>query len=77
VWMSFSKNGLASQRWSSLLVKVRVNIARYVASGLCDLVGKMAKGEEWKDVRLLSFDLQTVEFAYAQVSGYFDVVSFY
>jgi hypothetical protein len=27
----------------------------------------MAKQMKWHDVRLLSFDLQTVEFAYAQV----------
>lgn len=28
-------------------------------------VARMAKGKKWPDVRLLSFDLQTVEFAYA------------
>jgi len=28
----------------------------------------MAKEKKWRDVRLLSFDLQTVEFAYASVS---------
>lgn len=27
----------------------------------------MAKKKQWKDVRLLSFDLETVEFAYALV----------
>ena len=27
----------------------------------------MAKQKSWEDVRLLSFDLQTVEFAYAKV----------
>lgn len=27
----------------------------------------MAKEKKWADVRLLSFDLQTVEFAYAAV----------
>lgn len=30
-------------------------------------VAKMAKEKQWQDVRLLSFDLQTVEFAYALV----------
>lgn len=29
----------------------------------------MAKGKKWRDVRLLSFDMQTVEFAYASVSS--------
>lgn len=29
----------------------------------------MAKETRWEDVRLLSFDLQTVEFAYALVSA--------
>lgn len=28
----------------------------------------MAKIKKWRDVRLLSFDLQTVEFAYSSVS---------
>jgi hypothetical protein len=27
----------------------------------------MAKAKQWNDVRLLSFDLQTVEFTYASV----------
>lgn len=27
----------------------------------------MAKAKQWEDVRLLSFDLQTVEFTYASV----------
>jgi hypothetical protein len=27
----------------------------------------MAKEKQWEDVRLLSFDLQTVEFTYASV----------
>lgn len=27
----------------------------------------MAKEKNWHDMRLISFDLQTVEFAYAQV----------
>lgn len=31
-------------------------------------VAQMAKDHNWNDVRLLSFDLQTVEFAYAAVS---------
>lgn len=31
------------------------------------LVAKMAKDFNWSDVHLLSFDLQTVEFAYASV----------
>lgn len=30
-------------------------------------VAQMAKVKKWDDVRLLSFDLQTVEFAYAKV----------
>ncbi|KIJ05674.1 hypothetical protein PAXINDRAFT_21088 [Paxillus involutus ATCC 200175] len=30
-----------------------------------DAVARMAKDKKWQDVRLLSFDLQTVEFAYA------------
>ena len=34
-----------------------------------DVVGQMAKDKKWNGVRLLSFDLQTVEFAYAEV-GY-------
>lgn len=46
-------------------------------AGLLDLVGKMAKGEQWNDVRLLSFDLQTVEFAYAQVSGHLSATLIY
>ena len=29
----------------------------------------MAKDSKWSNVRLLSFDLQTVEFAYAAVRG--------
>ncbi|KAJ3571005.1 hypothetical protein NP233_g4045 [Leucocoprinus birnbaumii] len=29
-------------------------------------VGQMSKGKKWPDIRLLSFDLQTVEFAYAE-----------
>ncbi|KXN90150.1 Mediator of RNA polymerase II transcription subunit 14 [Leucoagaricus sp. SymC.cos] len=29
-------------------------------------VGQMSKENKWQDIRLLSFDLQTVEFAYAQ-----------
>jgi hypothetical protein len=32
-------------------------------------VGQMAKDKKWDGVRLLSFDLQTVEFAYSEV-GY-------
>ena len=31
------------------------------------VVARMAKVRNWHDVRLLSFDLQTVEFAYASV----------
>lgn len=31
-------------------------------------VAQMAKDKKWGDVHLLSFDLQTVEFAYAAVS---------
>lgn len=31
------------------------------------VVAQMSKQLPWRDVRLLSFDLQTVEFAYAQV----------
>ena len=31
------------------------------------IVARMAKVRSWHDVRLLSFDLQTVEFAYAAV----------
>ena len=31
------------------------------------LVGQMSKGKKWPDIQLLSFDLQTVEFAYAEV----------
>lgn len=34
------------------------------------LVAKMTKEKQWNDVRLLSFDLQTVEFAYSQVCRY-------
>lgn len=30
-------------------------------------VAQMSKQKKWKDVRLLSFDLQTVEFTYAEV----------
>lgn len=32
-------------------------------------VAQMSKHRKWQDVRLLSFDLQTVEFAYAGVSS--------
>jgi hypothetical protein len=31
-------------------------------------VAQMAKIKKWRDVRLLSFDLQTVEFAYSSAS---------
>ena len=31
-------------------------------------VAKMSKEKAWSDIQLLSFDLQTVEFAYAPVS---------
>ncbi|KAG1762429.1 mediator complex subunit MED14-domain-containing protein [Suillus occidentalis] len=53
VWTSFWRSGA---RVSKMVV-----IAREVA--------RMAKGKKWPDVRLLSFDLQTVEFAYASVSS--------
>ena len=33
-----------------------------------DTVAQMSKEKKWNDVRLLSFDLQTVEFAYSSVS---------
>lgn len=37
------------------------------------IVAKMAKESSWPDVRLLSFDLQTVEFAYALVMVAFTI----
>ena len=36
------------------------------------LVAQMGKNKRWNDVRLLSFDLQTVEFAYTAVR-YFSI----
>ena len=42
--------------------------SRLFSFGLITLiVAQMSKQKKWKDVRLLSFDLQTVEFAYAEV----------
>ena len=34
------------------------------------VVAQMAKVKGWDDVRLVSFDLQTVEFAYAEVHSF-------
>lgn len=35
---------------------------------IVDAVAQMAKAKKWRDVRLLSFDLQTVEFVYSSAS---------
>lgn len=37
-------------------------------TNIFDAVAQMAKIKRWRDVRLLSFDLQTVEFAYSSAS---------
>ena len=34
-------------------------------------VARMGKEKQWPDVRLISFDLQTVEFAYSGVRQFF------
>jgi hypothetical protein len=39
----------------------------YLADVICFVVVNMAKEKQWEDVRLLSFDLQTVEYTYASV----------
>jgi hypothetical protein len=55
-------------RWLLLLAKVRHNADRRKHLLICRAVARMAKVRNWHDVRLLSFDLQTVEFAYASVA---------
>lgn len=69
MWTSFSKNGPAYQRWLSLLEKVGVDaVTSRIVIETDFSVAQMTKVKGWHDIRLLSFDLQTVEFAYAQVS---------
>src|SRR6266478_2551798 len=68
VWMSSWRSGRMCRRWLLLLAKVCRQIR--LAIGLLNAghaVARMAKVRSWHDVRLLSFDLQTVEFAYAAV----------
>lgn len=55
-------------RWLLLLAKVRHNANQQIGLLTCRAVARMAKVRKWHDVRLLSFDLQTVEFAYASVA---------
>jgi hypothetical protein len=69
VWTSSRRSGRACRRSFSLLVKVRFFSAHVVFERWAygSLVVNMAKAKQWEDVRLLSFDLQTVEFTYASV----------
>jgi len=39
------------------------------------IVAQMSKEKDWKDIQLISFDLQTVEFAYAEVRFIVSVVA--
>ena len=55
------------RRWLSLLAKVRGDVYWPMSLLSCPTVAQMAKVRNWHDVRLLSFDLQTVEFAYELV----------
>jgi mediator of RNA polymerase II transcription subunit 14 len=59
-------------RVSKMVVIAREGALYFVKYYRClhKAVSRMAKEKKWRDVRLLSFDLQTVEFAYASVSGY-------
>ena len=59
-----------SPRWSSSLVKVcPLSLPLPIHSPSCSppslLVAQMSSKYLWTDIRLISFDLQTVEFAYA------------
>lgn len=55
------------RRWSLSLAKVCSDVYWVVTLLSCCIVARMAKVRNWYDVRLLSFDLQTVEFSYASV----------
>jgi mediator of RNA polymerase II transcription subunit 14 len=66
-WARVSKMVVIAREGSSLTVKVEQSLLWSHCLHQFS-VAQMAKRKKWRDVRLLSFDLQTVEFAYSQVS---------
>src|SRR6266403_3995350 len=72
VWMNSRRNGKACPTSLSLRARVRPHllqafVPRIMGQRVTCVVVNMAKEKQWEDVRLLSFDLQTVEFTYASV----------
>ena len=64
-WESVSKIVVIAREGTSFLFGFSL-----CSDGCADVGGvvvNMAKAKQWEDVRLLSFDLQTVEFTYASV----------
>ena len=70
-WASVSKIVVIAREGASffrLFFNAAVDIHMFSRSFSTPLVAEMAKEKRWEDVRILSFDLQTIEFAYASVS---------